>query len=207
MRRNGHLSVVMSMLMAMSMASALCIPFSGYHRESALSLTTYLMNDDPCDGCWFVVNHRISDIQEYVCMIDIVSCPNLQCDVSDLCIPVPRSYPVVQQIQNVYGDPDCQCSLIPSTYRCGSSSIDGTYTVYPGGIVPPCTRLYIFIDLIGTEQYHYITILCPNEDGGVEERVIINRSTRCPISHRFRYLYQAEEGCCPEWIPVLPVSP
>ncbi|WP_146008688.1 hypothetical protein [Fischerella thermalis] len=157
-----------------------------------------LGNDDPCAGCTLVGIGRQD--QEYICAIDWVTCVNRQCELSDACIVPPRSYTIRVTTENVFGDPSCSCEAVPlGANRCETIQL-GVYRVQPSGIVPPCSRLVIYIDLIGRESY--ITYLL---DCSGQEKVVIDRETLCPASHSMRHAYQPEEGCCPKWVPVLPV--
>ncbi|GBC92197.1 hypothetical protein HRbin15_00662 [bacterium HR15] len=85
----------------------------------SIAAVDYGTFDDPCAGC-IVLEDLFSEESYYLCMNDIVSCSNFQCEAPDWCLPVPRVYPVRITIENVIGDPNCQCSLMPSFFRCGS---------------------------------------------------------------------------------------
>ncbi len=159
---------------------------------------------DPCAGC-DVIEEHLSDFQEYLCMITIDVCVNLTC-VSEWCIIPGYEQPILRTLQNVFGDPNCECSIIPEEARCRTQRTGSLAVGDRGGPLPPCTRLYILTHFEGKEAYHTIRLSCPT-DSIPQERIIIYKLTECPVSYRVVPRVQPEPGCCPFLEPLpLPVS-
>jgi hypothetical protein len=160
---------------------------------------THAQGIDPCRSC--IVLQNIYNAYSYVCGTDSVNAINRDC-FETMLFSTTRWYNRYKVVHNFTpeNDPDCTCSEFREEFSpCGYSSNPAFITADFWDLVPPCSATSWIVTLKGKRAFQQIQCA----DGRLFVRTLDECPAELEISPPIRI---SLEGCCPSWIPVLPVD-